>query len=493
MNLSKKGGKMRSSTTTNKFNAPLYCSIFRILSFYLRTLLVTSFLGALTQASALPTFARQTGQSCVACHAGGQFPELTPYGRIFKLTGYTIGTQGNPFSAMLLTDVTQNKNNLDSTSGQQIASQNNIPIVDAGSVFIAGKITDNVGAFAQFTYTVYDHQDNSNNWRGHRGSDNTDIRFINRYLTSESDLITGITVHNNPGVQDVWNSTSAWSYPYVGSPGSGAASGFSGLPYATKLEDGTLAQQVGGVGAYAYLNKSIYAELTGYQTATGFWKFLSQGSRLGDPFNPLTYSQGVSPYLRLAYTHDWNEQNAMIGLVALNTNLYQMDSTGLPVFGPVTHYQDKGIDAQYQYLLEPHTITAHFRFVKESINDDTLSAYANSSHLNSLFAKLTYVYRNQYGANISYRRVTGSTDTTAYASYQGPGTGNPLSSTTSYANSPNTKLWTPELFWLPIQNIRVGLQYNLFTEYLGSATNYDGNNRNASDNNSAYLYAWIAF
>ncbi|MFM0390145.1 cytochrome C, partial [Paraburkholderia dipogonis] len=30
-------------------------------------------------AQALPIFARQTGQSCVACHAGGQFPELTPY------------------------------------------------------------------------------------------------------------------------------------------------------------------------------------------------------------------------------------------------------------------------------------------------------------------------------------------------------------------------------------------------------------------------------
>ncbi|MFM0390146.1 cytochrome C, partial [Paraburkholderia dipogonis] len=30
-------------------------------------------------AHALPIFARQTGQSCVACHAGGQFPELTPY------------------------------------------------------------------------------------------------------------------------------------------------------------------------------------------------------------------------------------------------------------------------------------------------------------------------------------------------------------------------------------------------------------------------------
>src|SRR5512143_3627813 len=49
---------------------------------------------------ALPAFARQTGQNCLACHAGGQFPELTPYGRIFKLTGYTIGERTIPLSVM---------------------------------------------------------------------------------------------------------------------------------------------------------------------------------------------------------------------------------------------------------------------------------------------------------------------------------------------------------------------------------------------------------
>src|ERR1039458_9365889 len=45
------------------------------------------------QAQALPAFARQTGQNCVSCHAGGQFPELTPYGRLFKMTGYTIRSE----------------------------------------------------------------------------------------------------------------------------------------------------------------------------------------------------------------------------------------------------------------------------------------------------------------------------------------------------------------------------------------------------------------
>src|SRR5947209_12189999 len=43
------------------------------------------------QASALPSFARQTGQKCAACHVGGAWPQLTPWGRFFKLSGYTAG------------------------------------------------------------------------------------------------------------------------------------------------------------------------------------------------------------------------------------------------------------------------------------------------------------------------------------------------------------------------------------------------------------------
>src|SRR6202521_3916118 len=40
-------------------------------------------------ATALPSFARQTGQACGKCHT--DFPALTPFGRRFKLGGYTLG------------------------------------------------------------------------------------------------------------------------------------------------------------------------------------------------------------------------------------------------------------------------------------------------------------------------------------------------------------------------------------------------------------------
>jgi hypothetical protein len=40
-------------------------------------------------ASAVPSYARQTGQPCATCHTA--WPELTPFGRQFKLMGYTSG------------------------------------------------------------------------------------------------------------------------------------------------------------------------------------------------------------------------------------------------------------------------------------------------------------------------------------------------------------------------------------------------------------------
>ena len=55
-------------------------------------LLATAFAVLLLYASpsqAVPNFAMQTGQPCVMCHVGGFGPQLTPFGRAFKIGGYT--------------------------------------------------------------------------------------------------------------------------------------------------------------------------------------------------------------------------------------------------------------------------------------------------------------------------------------------------------------------------------------------------------------------
>lgn len=426
-----------------------------------------------TPAMAIPAFARQTGQSCVACHAGGQFPELTPYGRMFKLTGYTMGERGNPLALMGVVDVTKTRNNSDGLGGN-LSPEDGHVIADFASIFAGGKINENVGGFAQWTYAVHDRQASNGTWEGHLGSDNFDLRYADEAMRGTHSLVWGLVLNNNPTVQDVWNSSPAWGYPYI----STTTGAFGGPPVSTLIEGG-LAQQVAGLGVYAYLDKSVYLEFSNYQTAKGFWSFLSLGNRTGNANHPLTYISGGSPYLRIAYTHDWGAQNIMLGAFGLQSRVVPLDANNFPIYGQGrTRYRDIGIDGQYQYLLDPHTITAQVRYIHESIHDDTLTLYTGPASLKSFRAKVSYVYQARYGASLALTDLRGSADSTAYAA--------------SVNNQPNTRYWTPEIFWMPKENLRIGLQYNYFRKYLGASTNYDGNGRNASNNNTAYLYMWFA-
>src|ERR1700739_3111864 len=56
--------------------------------FWRMTLALCLCLALMRGALALPTFARQTGMACEACHT--VFPELTHFGRVFKANGYVL-------------------------------------------------------------------------------------------------------------------------------------------------------------------------------------------------------------------------------------------------------------------------------------------------------------------------------------------------------------------------------------------------------------------
>ena len=50
--------------------------------------LVVGLVVAPPEAMAVPSFARQTGMACEACHT--VYPELTHFGRVFKANGYLL-------------------------------------------------------------------------------------------------------------------------------------------------------------------------------------------------------------------------------------------------------------------------------------------------------------------------------------------------------------------------------------------------------------------
>ena len=485
-------------------------------------------------ASAVPAFARQTGQNCVACHAGGQFPELTPYGRIFKLTGYTLGTRGLPLSAMAVGTYTRTRNT-DTVNTNPAANPggttnpNGVPTADfpkngnlianTGSVFLAGKVTDNIGGFVQMSYDNYSSQSAvDNHWQGHSHSDNLDIRYADRFIDPSSDLIVGLSFNNNPSVQDVFNSAPAWGFNVVpGSTGAGP-----GVP--SPLLAGGLSQQVVGLGAYAYWNKTVYAELSFYRTADKAFSFASQGFNTAK--GNQTALRGLNPYFRVALTREWGAHNAMVGLMGLSADVYP-DPT-VPT-GPVDKYRDIGLDAQYQYLLDPHTVTAQMSYVRERRTyasasqcgavdqnaadpfdptgastycgtGNTLQAAPNAADTLKVFrAKLSYVYQAKYGSSLSFFDVRGSVSsalqTSAYDTTNGlqavtPGIGGNV---LNASGNPATRGWTGELFWTPVQYARVGMQYTLFSKFNGASENYDGFGRNARDNNTLLFYVWGAY
>src|SRR5215471_1763260 len=104
------------------------------------------------RAVSLPLYARQTGQPCATCHTA--FLELTPFGRRFKLGGYTLGGgdwTGPPFAVTLQPSYTHTQVGQPGGAAPHFGANNNID-VQAVSLFTGGRITDNLGAFVQGTY-----------------------------------------------------------------------------------------------------------------------------------------------------------------------------------------------------------------------------------------------------------------------------------------------------------------------------------------------------
>ncbi|HQR49583.1 MAG TPA: hypothetical protein PL152_09610, partial [Steroidobacteraceae bacterium] len=68
--------------------------------------------------------------------------------------------------------------------------------------------------------------------------------------------------------------------------------------------------------------------------------------------------------------------------------------------------------------------------------------------------------------------------------------------------SPNSKGYVLEFDWVPWgkltsvgqpwMNARFGLQYTGYTEFNGGDNNYDGFGRSAGDNNTLYMFIWLA-
>ena len=228
-------------------------------------LFLLSVMGA-RNAYALPEYAVQTAQSCSACHVGGFGPQLTPLGRQFKLEGYTMrGTQDFvlPISAMAVASYLRTSTDQPAPPAPHYATNDNVTL-DQANLFVAGGFGDHFGSFAQFTYNGVGR---SFAW------DNLDLRATDRATFLGQDVLFGLSLNNNPGVQDPWNTMAAWGFPYT-------TSSLAPAPAAGTVIGGALAQSVVGVNAYAWWNSEIYSEIGFYWTpGRGFLRAMGVNRR----------------------------------------------------------------------------------------------------------------------------------------------------------------------------------------------------------------------
>jgi hypothetical protein len=421
----------------------------------------------------VPSFSRQTGLACSACHY--QFPQLTPFGRLFKLNGYTltglptIGQPGDsvgheslklatipPLAAMVVTGLTQ-------TSRAQPGTQNGtVGFPQELSLFVAGQITPHVGMFTQFTYAAAD---------GAIGIDNVDLRWAKHATVANRDLLFGFTLHNNPTVQDVWNSVPAWGFPFMGSE-------VAPSPAASTLIDGGLGQQVAGLGAYSLYNSTLYTELTAYRSAP-------QGATEPLDGTATNVTKGVIPYWRVALQHAWPSTYGMIGTYGFAARLFPEG-----VSGPTNNYTDAAVDAQIEHKAGMGMWIGRAAFIHES---QTLSAFVAAAppeaanlheNLSTFRTNLTFEPSLRYALSAGYFQTTGTSDAIVFA---------PASVTGSRTGSPNSRGEIGEFAVNPWQNTRFGLQYVLYNLFNGSSNDYDAAGRKAADNNTLFAYLWLAF
>ena len=105
-----------------------------------------------------------------------------------------------------------------------------------------------------------------------------------------------------------------------------------------------------------------------------------------------------------------------------------------------------------------------------------------SDTLKTLNMSGRFHFDSSVALGLGYFTTTGSSDPLLYA---------PAAVSGSANGSPDSNGWILQYVYLPRQNVQIAVQYTLYSKFNGGDSNYDGNGRNASDNDTLYLLLWV--
>ncbi len=417
-------------------------------------------------ARAVPAFAQQTGQPCATCHVGAFGPQLKPYGRDFKLRAFTA-TDGAPWrppiAVTVQTSLTHTESDQTGGAARWFAPNNNVAL-DQVSIYYAGRIAPNLGAFIQGTYDGVARV---------VAIDNTDIRYAREFEAFGVEGIAGVTLNNSPTVSDLWNSTPVWGFPYNGSA-------LAPVPVASALIDGQPGQRVIGSGAYGLFADWIYTEFDLYR---GLGRDVLNATGIV-PVSGAPKIDGLVPYWRVALQHDFDRHSFEAGGYGMHANIFPGGDTSA---GRTDTYDDAALDANYQFIVNPKSVlsdmlSAHATLIHErqALNASQILTGSNGNNsLNTFRIDASYSFGATITPTIQYFHTWGSPDANFYGLPNG---------------SPNSAGFISEIAYVPfgkpnspIQwgNLRLALQYVTYTEF-------NGTSHGASKNNAIYLSLWLA-
>ena len=288
----------------------------------------------------------------------------------FQINGYTWGNNvsalnaisGMVYGGLEHTDGDMRKGNELPTSGpmSHFAANDNWT-VDQASLFYGGRITENLGVLAQATYK---NPNASFTW------DNTDIRYADSADVRGTNVVYGITLNNNPSVQDVWQTTPGWWFPYL-------ASGLAPAPSGALVPQllGAQAQKVAGLGAYALWNDLLYTEISAYHSLspTSQRTLGITGSQDAD------YLKGINPYWRVALQHDYGVHYVALGTYGMIFYRYPGNDRSQGS----DKLTDYAVDATYQATLAggDHIISVYATALRETLNSKAMFQQSESGRI----------------------------------------------------------------------------------------------------------------
>jgi hypothetical protein len=420
----------------------------------------------------VPAFARAMGVPCAVCHTLAFGPALTPFGRNFKLHGYALGSPNTiPLSADLIASFT---NTAKSEPAAPRFSDNNNPALDDVDGYFAGRIADHFGAFAQVSYDGIVR---------HTSWGVLDARYAQDFTLGHTSTLLGVSLNNFPTVQDPWNSTYAWQFPFP-------ATRLTNEPAAFLQINGAFASQVLGATLYTLVDNIVYLEAGGYRKA---------GDRLqqdlGTPDPAAEHGiDGTAPYWRAALQKSIGTHYFSVGIIGFAPHAQSPEERNVGT----DNYTDLGYDATYQFANGgPHTFNFNASYIQEHQRLFAATAIGDSdtiaNHLNTANISGQYAYQQTYSITLAYFNTVGNTNAALYP--QSPWFG-------SANASPDSRGYIVQIecvpfgkfnsFARPWLNTRVGLQYTGYTRFNGGSTNYDGFGHSAADNNSLFVFVWIA-